>query len=185
MIIGITGSFGAGKGSVADYLVRQKGFTHYSVRKFLVSEIECRGLPVDRDSMTVVANDLRQSGGPTYIFEQLIAQARTNGGNAVIESVRAVAEARYIKEQGGYILGIDADPEIRYERIVRRGSETDKVTYEEWREQELRESNPDDPTKQDIFGALKESDYIINNADSLSVLYREVDNFLATKKTYD
>jgi dephospho-CoA kinase len=32
MIIGITGTDGAGKGAVVDYLVAQKGFTHYSGR---------------------------------------------------------------------------------------------------------------------------------------------------------
>ena len=179
MIIGITGSFGAGKGCVADYLVNQKGFTHFSARSFITKEIERRGLPVNRDSMIEVANDLRKEGGPTFIFEQLVQSAKDHGGNAVVESVRAVAEAQYIKEQGGVVLGIDADPVIRYERIVKRGNETDHVSFEEWRDQEIRESNPDDPTKQDIFGALRESDYVIMNTNSVDALEACVDTFLA------
>lgn len=179
MIVGITGSFGAGKGYVANYLVNEKKFAHYSARSFIIEEIERRGLPVDRDSMTSVANDLRATFGPTYIFEQLVQRAKVAGGDAVIESIRAVAEARYIKEQGGVVLGIDAAPQVRYERIVKRGSETDKVTFEEWRAQELRESNPDDPTKQDIFGALKASDHCIQNTTSLDDLRKAVDLFIA------
>ena len=178
MIIGITGSFGAGKGYVADYLVKKKGFAHFSARTFITHEIEKRGLPVNRDTMTVVANDLRKQGGPTYIFEQLVLLAKQHTGDAVVESVRAVAEARYIKEQGGVVLGIDADPKIRYDRIVKRGSETDHVSFEEWHNQEIRESNPDDPTKQDIFGALRESDYVIINTDSLGSLDTEIEKFL-------
>lgn len=180
MLIGITGSFGAGKGCAADYLVRKKGFAHFSARAFITDEIKKRNLPIDRDSMKMVANNLRKSGGPTYILEQLVDQAKKHGGDAVIESVRAVAEARYIKDQGGLVLGIDADPEVRYARTVRRGSETDHVSFEEWREQELKESNPDDPTKQDIFGALRESDYIIMNTDSVAALQREIDIFIQT-----
>jgi dephospho-CoA kinase len=180
MIIGVTGSFGAGKGSVANYLVKEKGFKHFSARAFITEEIERRGMRVDRDSMTTVANDLRQQGGPSYIFEQLVKQAKECGGDAVVESIRAVAEAKYIKEQGGYVLGVDADPQVRYERIAKRGSETDHVSFEKWREQELAESNPDDPTKQDIFGALHESDQVINNTDSLPELHAEVDKFLAS-----
>jgi dephospho-CoA kinase len=180
MIVGITGSFGAGKGFVAEYLVTKKGFAHFSARTFIIKEIERRGLPVDRDSMTTVANDLRATHGPTYIFEQLVEMAKAHGGDAVIESIRAVAEAQYIKSQGGIVLGIDADPQIRYERIVRRGSETDHVTFTEWRAQELRESNPDDPTKQDIFGALALSDTIIMNTSSVGDLKRQVDVFLDT-----
>lgn len=183
MLIGITGSFGAGKGCVSDYLVNQKGFAHFSARAFITEEIIRRGLDINRDVTTIVANDLRKQGGPTYIFEQLVRQAEAHGGDAVVESVRAVAEAKYIKQKGGVVLGVDADPQIRYERIVKRGSETDHVSFEEWHEQELRESNPDDPTKQDIFGALKASDYIILNTDSLESLETEVEKFLARYAT--
>lgn len=180
MIIGLTGSFGAGKGWVADYLVTDKSFAHFSARTFIIAEITKRNLPVNRDSMIVVANDLRKEHGPTYIFEQLVGMAKEHGGDCVVESIRAVAEARYLKEQGGIVLGIDAPPELRYERIKKRGNETDNVTFAEWRDQEIRESNPDDPTKQDIFGALRESDHIITNDGDEDVLRAKIDEFLQT-----
>jgi len=179
MIIGITGSFGAGKGAVVDYLVQKKGFGHYSARSFITREIEKRGLPVNRDSMIVVANDLRQQHAPTHIIGSLHSEATVNGGDAVIESLRAVAEVRLMQELGGIVLGIDADPQVRYRRVVERNSETDQVSFEEWLEHERKESNPDDPTKQDIFGALEISDYIIVNDGTLEELYRKVDEFLA------
>ncbi len=179
MIIGLTGSFGAGKGWVADYLSTKKGFAHFSARTFIIAEITKRGLPIDRDSMTVVANDLRKNNGPTYIFEQLVQMAKDHGGDCVVESIRAVAEAKYLKEQGGVVLGIDALPEIRYERIKQRGSETDNVSFTKWREQEIRESNPDDPTKQDIFGALNESNLVIKNDGDTEELARNIESFLA------
>lgn len=178
MIIGITGSFGAGKGCVAEYLVNKKGFKHFSARAFIIEEIKKRGLPVDRDVTTIVANDLRKANGPSYILEQLVKQAKECGGDAVVESLRAVAEVKYVKEQGGLVLGVDAEPQVRYDRAVKRGSETDHVSYEEWRAQEIRESNPDDPTKQDIFGALKESDYVIMNSKTVESLELEIDKFL-------
>jgi dephospho-CoA kinase len=183
MLVGLTGSFGAGKGCVAEYLVTKKHFAHFSARTFITAEIKKRGLPIDRTTMTDVGNELRKLHGPTYIFEQLVALAIAQGGNCVVESIRAVAEAEYIKKHGGVVLGIDADPRIRYERIVARGSETDHVTFAEWRAQELRESNPDDPTKQDIFGALNASDYVIENTESLEVLQTAVDTFLETYAT--
>lgn len=182
MILGLTGSFGAGKGWVADYLVKQKNFAHFSARTFIITEINKRGLDVDRDSMTTVANDLRKNFGPTYIFEQLIALAKAQGGDCVIESIRAVAEARYLKEQGGVVLGIDADPKIRYQRIQRRGNETDHVSFAKWQEQERAESNPDDPTKQDIFGALRESNIIISNDGDIKELARKIDGFIASQR---
>jgi dephospho-CoA kinase len=77
MIVGLTGSFGAGKGWVADYLVTYKGFSHFSARTFIIAEITKRGMPINRDSMIEVANGLRKDHGPTYIFEQLVAMAKT------------------------------------------------------------------------------------------------------------
>ena len=65
--IGITGTLGAGKGTIVDYLVKEKGYVHFSVRDFIVEEIERRGLPINRDSMTMVGNDLRAQYSPSYI----------------------------------------------------------------------------------------------------------------------
>jgi hypothetical protein len=42
-------------------------------------------------------------------------------------------------------------------------------------DQEQRESNSNDPTKQDIFGALKASDFIIENNRTVDELYTQVD----------
>lgn len=178
MIIGITGSFGAGKGAVADYLTEQKHFVHFSARSFFIEEIERRGLPVNRDTMAVVANDLRAQHGPTYVMEELLKKAEASGKDAVIESQRAKAEVLYIQQQGGIVLGIDATPEIRFARAVKRASESDHVTFEKWVEQEQKEMNPDDPTKQDIFGALKLSDVIIQNDGTIEELHKKIDLFL-------
>jgi dephospho-CoA kinase len=181
MIIGLTGSFGAGKGCAADYLVNQKGFAHYSAREFIQEEVIRRGLDISlgREVTIPIANELRKKYGPSYIMEQLMLRALSHGGNAVVESLRAVAEVKYIQQHGGVVLGIDADPHVRYERAIKRGSETDHVTFEEWCAQEVRESNPDDPTKQDIFGALRESNHIIMNTNSLEELYQAIDSFVA------
>jgi dephospho-CoA kinase len=182
MIIGLAGSFAAGKGAVVDYLVKKHGFTHYSASGFITEEIVRRKLPINRDSMIIVANDLRKAYGPSYIIDSLYERARNQLGNVIIESLRAVLEVRQIKELGGIVLGVDAYPQIRYERAIGRNSEKDKVTFVEWQAQEKAESNPDDDTKQNIFGALALADYIIMNNGTLAELEASVDSFLATLK---
>jgi dephospho-CoA kinase len=177
MILGITGSFGAGKGAVVDYL-KQKGFAHFSVRNFIAGEVEKRGLVIDRDSLTRMGNELRATHTPAYIVEQLLKQAEALRKDAVIESLRAKAEAEYIQQEGGIVLGVDAPAKIRFERVIKRASETDHVTFEKWEEQEKKEMNPDDPTKQDIFGALKLSDVIIQNDGTIEDLHKKIDRFL-------
>jgi dephospho-CoA kinase len=180
MIVGITGSFGAGKGEVVRYLI-DKGFKHYSARAFIQEEAQKKGLDISkgREVTIPVANELRAQHGPTYIIESLYNRALAEGGNAVIESIREVAGAQFIKEKGGVVWGVDAEPKLRYERAFARKSETDHVSFEEWLEQERRESNPNDPTKQDIFGALKESDVVFQNNGTLEELRAQVEAALA------
>lgn len=42
LIIGITGTNGAGKGTVVEYLVKEKGFSHYSVSGYLTQILKRR-----------------------------------------------------------------------------------------------------------------------------------------------
>ena len=178
MIIGIAGSFGAGKGAVVEYLMQEKGFKHYSASDFITEEIEQRALPVNRDSMTMVANDLRKMHGPSYIIDTLYKRAQENGGDAVIESLRAVAEVRRIKELGGIVLGVNAEAKLRFERSMARGSVKDSVSFEKWSEQEREESDTQDPTRQNIFGALAEADYIIANNGGFDALHTQIEGVL-------
>jgi len=178
MIIGLTGTLGAGKGTVANYLVEEKGFTHLSVREFLIEEIKKRDMPINRDSMVVVANNLREKNSPSYIVEELYRQAEEKRGNAIIESIRVPGEAEAIKNLGGKIFAVDADQMIRYERIIVRASETDKISFEEFKNNEEREMASTDPDKQNLSRCIEMADQVINNDGTIDDLKKEVDNIL-------
>lgn len=180
MIIGITGTLGAGKGTVVKYLIEQRGFKHYSARKFLTEEIARRGLPVVRDTMSVVANDLRATHGPWYIAEQLLAQVEASGGDAVIESLHAVGEARFLREHGAQIWGVDANIQKRYERIVKRDSETDHVTFEKFVEDNHREISSVDPAKHNIRKVIEMADTVFFNDGTQEELFAQVEKALVT-----
>ncbi|MCA9478091.1 MAG: AAA family ATPase [Nanoarchaeota archaeon] len=179
LIIGITGTLGAGKGTIVDYLVEHKGFAHYSVRAFLIEEIKERGLPNNRDSMVLVANDLRARYSPSYIVEQLYEQALARGKPAIIESIRAVGEVEKLKEKKNFfLLSVDATPEIRYRRIQARKSSTDDVTFNEFVANEKREMTTSDPNKQNISACMKQADFSLDNNESFEHLYGQVEEIL-------
>ncbi len=112
MIIGITGTLGAGKGTVVEYL-KTKGFTHFSASGFITEEIRRRELPVNRDTMREVADDMRKTHGPGYITDELLSRAIQEGGDAVIESIRSVGEAENLKKHGAALWAVDADIRAR------------------------------------------------------------------------
>ncbi len=173
IIIGITGTLGAGKGTLVDYLVNQKGFKHYSVRQYLIGEIIKQGLEANRDSMTRVANQLRAQHSPAYIIEELYQEAALSGQNAVIESIRTPGEIDFLKKQGNFVLvAVDADPKIRYQRISLRASETDHVSFDTFIKNETREFSTDDPNKQNLGKCIAMADLVLNNDGTVDELYQ-------------
>lgn len=178
-IIGITGTLGAGKGTIVDYLVSHYGFKHYSVRGYLIEEALKRGMELNRDTYVVVANDLRTTYGPSYIVDQLYLQAAENGDNAIIESIRTPGEVESLRKQEHFLLfGVDADPEIRYGRVINRASETDQISFETFIENEQREMSSTDPNHQNIGKCMQMADYVFLNNGDFQELYQQVEKVL-------
>ncbi|MCX6272080.1 MAG: AAA family ATPase [Bacteroidetes bacterium] len=176
IIIGITGTLGAGKGTIVDYLVEEKGFTHYSVRGYLTGEIEKRGLPVNRDSMVLVANDLRSHHSPAYMAEVLYEKAVISGNNCIIESIRTAGEIISLRSKGSfYLFAVDADPQLRYSRISTRASETDHITFETFLDNEKREMESKDPNHQNLHKCIELADFVFDNNSTKEVLYQQVE----------
>ena len=180
MIVGLTGTNGAGKGTVVAYL-EGKSFAHYSARGLILEEVDRRGLPHNRTSTNVVGNDLRKQYGADYIAKQLLARAKEKGGNVIIESLRTVGEAEYLKSHGAVVWGVDADRKLRYERALVRGGITDSVTFEEFCVQEDREMNQQEKHDMNVQGVLSIADAVFTNNGTQEELFAQVEAALAGK----
>lgn len=179
MIIGITGTLGAGKGTVVKYLVEHKGFAHLSARALFQELMEKAGIAIDRDNMVLFANDLRAKHGPDFVFRELFLKAQSIGGNVIIESLRTPAEAMALKSQpDSILLAVDADQQLRYERIHGRDSELDHVSFEKFVEQENTEMRSDDPNKQNIAAVMAMADATLMNNKDPETLFAAVEAFL-------
>jgi len=177
-IIGITGTIGAGKGEIVSYL-ETRGFEHFSVRTYLTRELEKRGMPVNRPTMTDLADELRRKHRPGYIVEELYRQAAATGKDSVIESVRNIGEVDYLKHQKNFVLiAVESDIKIRYDRIVRRNSALDHVTFEQFERDNAREMASTDEAKGNIAECIRRSDFRVENDGTIPELRVKIDKIL-------
>ncbi len=181
MIIGITGTLGAGKGTVTDYLVRQKGFRHIAVSDtFLTGEAVKRGATPDRVTRRNIANEYRAKG-PTALMEAVYELAKPYveaGENVVMEPQHTAAEVEFMHSVGGVEFAVDADLETRYERITKRGSEKDKVSFEQFKQEQEFEMSQTDPNMNNLGAAIKKADVVFQNNGTQDELFAQVETAL-------
>jgi len=184
IIIGLTGTLGAGKGTIVEMLARQHSFVHFSVRSYLTEMLLNENKEINRDSMTLIANELRAAHSPSYIIEQLFEKAAISGKNCIIESIRTPGEVEALrKKERFFLIAVDATPKTRYQRIRNRNSETDQISYEVFLENELREMNNSDPNHQNLSRCIAMADYLLKNDGDLNQLEDQLQSVVANIET--
>jgi len=179
MIIGITGTDGAGKGAAVDYLVKEKGFVHCSARAIWEEEFVKRGIESNRANMRLVANQMRATYGHDFLVTHFLKKKEEEGiENVVIESIRTTAEADTLKTNGGALFAVDAELSIRYSRITSRGSSSDNISLEEFIKQEELEMNDPDPSGMQKAKVMQMADYTILNEGTFEALGEQIEEIL-------
>lgn len=107
-VIGITETNGAEKGAVVEYLVKEKGFIHFSVSDYLTQILKGKNKEINRDNMRKIANEIREKLGAEYVVKILFNKDIKSRKNSVIESIRNIKEAEFIKKNNGFLFAIDA-----------------------------------------------------------------------------
>jgi dephospho-CoA kinase len=161
-LIGLTGTHGAGKGTITEYLVREHGFLRVSVSEFLAHEATRRGMSPDRPTRSMIANEYRAQG-QIALMEATYASIPQGSERVVLEPQYTVDEVRFIHEKGGIVIAVDADLETRYARVHVRGSAKDDVSFEQFKEVQERELDSSDQTKQNIAQTMKRADVLLMN----------------------
>jgi dephospho-CoA kinase len=178
-IIGVAGTAGAGKDTVADLIARLYGVENLSsgdVVRALTRHIY--RLPPDfnpvRDQLYDVANFLRNEVDAAIMVKICIHQVQVLGlKGGIISGLRSMGEADAVRAAGGIIVGVDADPRVRYERIHARKRDTEtQKTYEQFLKHDAYENKglSDTGPGRGIRTIIETADILISNDSSLDTL---------------
>ena len=138
--LGVIGQNGSGKSLVCDYL-KSKGFRVVSLSDVVRKHATDLNIGHDRDSLTSLANSLKEDHGIDFFAREVASGLSSTDEYVVFDSVRHPLEVDYLeKNHNVYFIGIKATLETRYERICKRGKETDKVSFADFKRQDEYET---------------------------------------------
>lgn len=174
---GVIGRNGSGKSTVCEYLV-SKGYCVYSLSDIVRDHATTKQLPNDRNTLTQLANELKESHGNDYFAHCVVKKAKEQPHHHVVfDSIRHPSEMQYLRTYDVHFIGVSASLQDCYDRIVRRKKGTDFVSFDEFKRQDEYEMNGKSPG-QLISECLTLCDLTIDNCGDLRNLYDRIDDML-------
>ncbi len=177
MIVGVTGSYCAGKDTAAQHL-EKRGFTHISLSDILRSELRTRQQEITRDNLIAVGNELRETyghGALAFMAWETLEPDR----KYVVSSIRHPAEVKVLDRRGNFVMSyIDAPAELRYQRMQERNRAGDNMkTLEEFLASEQREQSSN-PAGQQLHKMKDLAKVIIENTGTPEEFTKKLEDFL-------
>ncbi len=181
-VIGLTGTNGSGKDTVAKYLV-SRGFKYISLSDALREELKKLSIPETRENLQNCGNILRQTHGLGVLAQK--AREKIGWGNYVIDSIRNPHEIVELKKIPNFILlAIDAPIEERFNRIMNRGRVENASTLQEFIRMEQREFS-EEKHKQSLGKCVLMSDRLIINDGTIYDLHDKIERIVTGRDFYE
>lgn len=140
LIIGITGTFGSGKSTAAEYF-KSKGFAKITLSSFLEDEAKKRRIKkITRKTLQDIGNEWREKHGRGVLVKKAINYLKKNKiEKAVIDGVRNFGELEELNKKSDFaLLAILANRKIRFDRL-KKLNKREKLNAEIFRKLDLRD----------------------------------------------
>lgn len=190
-IIGISGTNGSGKDTVGELLAQSFGYTFISVTDALRAECARRGWSTDREFTRRISTEWRREFGLAVLVDRAIQTYKAASGNATgvaMASLRNPFEAERIHQLGGVMIWVDADPKIRYQRVVgaaRGRGDEDNKTFEQFIKDDSAEMHPPKGAGDSALNMAQvkaKSDFIVINNSTRQALQKNLSEILEQNK---
>jgi dephospho-CoA kinase len=182
LLIGITGAFGCGKSTAADFFL-SKGFTKITLSDFLEEELVKGGeIKVTRKMLQDKGNELREEYGAGILAKKALEFIRKNAiKKSVIDGIRNIEEINLFRKEEEYIqVSILADRKIRFERL-KKLKRREKLTWNIFENLDARDMGVNEGTNGlQVALCVILSDVFITNNGTEEDFKKSLSKFLKT-----
>jgi len=172
-IIGLTGQISSGKTTAAKYLAEKFNGKIFGFSGPLRDILNRLHLPLERSNMANLSEIIRAQFGNDLISRTIASDIAEDPCDFIIlEGIRRTPDFETMKSLPGFrLISISADSKIRWERMTKRGQNTDDATktYEVFLEDEQAEADRDIPVVMDLAEAT------LDNNGSVEELYAQLE----------
>lgn len=166
-IIGLAGTNGSGKDTVAHLLKEKYGYLFADATTMLGDELTRRGLTHERVNKAALSAEWRREHGMGVIVDKAVEMFKSGKYEGVIVgSLRHPGEADRVHELGGKVLWVDASQQIRFDRITNanRGRIEDNKTFEQFKaEEDVEMSQSGDSATLNMSAVKERADIFLEN----------------------
>lgn len=182
MIIGITGAFGSGKSTAANFF-ESKGYSKITLSYFLEEEARKRAVrKITRKILQDVGNEWREKLSKEVLARKALEYLRKNKiEKAVIDGIRNLGEVEeFSKSKNFILLAIVTNRKIRFERIKnKKGRE--RLSPELFRKLDMRDLGIGEKlTGLQVAYCIAEADIFISNNKNKGSFKSKLERFLRT-----
>lgn len=152
MILAAVGKNGTGKDFFLDYVAQKYGFPMISIGD-VVRELATKdGLELTRDNLHATSKKYMGEFGQTFFPEMIVKKIKeSDAPNYLVSGIRPPSDIEIFRKAFGddFILVdvVISDDEVRYQRMIARGSERDGKSVEKLRENDLHEGRSSTPAR--------------------------------------
>ena len=182
--IGITGAFGSGKSTAADFL-KPLGFIKISLVQFLEEELKNQGeKKFTRRLLQDLGNKWREKYGADALAKKASSLIKEKGiKKTVVEGFRNVSEINIFRKAGNFkLIGIVVNRDIRFNRL--KGlKRREKLTWELFNKLDDRDLGiGEGKNGLQVALCLTMADIFIENNEDLGQLKKKIQNVIKKEK---
>lgn len=175
-VIGLSGPKLAGKGTIAKYLIENKGAVAFSMSGVLSDIAKRMYLENTRANLIAIATGLRSQFGQTILAQVLAHDIESSGKElVVIDGIRLNGEVDIFSQIPGFELWyVDAPIEERFRRAQSRGEKVEEktMTFEQFVAEESA------VTEKEIQSLRERAMHVLGNHKDMGDLYAQIEKVL-------